>query len=658
MNRDPTLTMTSSSSHQLIPSWLRFMITVFLSGLVISTAFRVLFLLLNTHLLDAEAIPLISDAFLKGIPFDIRVITAWMAIPFLVLSFCWITDLEHAVITRITTVFMMIGYGLVIATSLADPPYFDYYGSRISKDILMWTDKPGVMLKVLFGDLSFLPWLAAGLVLISAYGWWLIRLEKWAYSIPTLPVSWKVKTPVFILPLLVLFLGLRGNAELKGKPAITSEAFFSEVTFINQLTINPFFNLIDSFTMFRLEYADNETVIRLTREHLGITDHYKSPVARYVEASPSGPKRKNVVLFLMESQSAYKTSWYGKAPGLTPFLDSLAAVSRFYPNTFTTGVHTRNGIYGTITGLPTVMGIRPMQSSIGNGIPYGGLPLVLKNHGYQTIFFCTGDKEFDNMGGFLSYNGYDRVIDQDDYPTAKRFNKWGVTDAGMFTDAVPVLNELHEKGKPFFATFLTISGHEKTDVAMPEGFHPTADQVEDQRFQLADWSIGQFFKMAGQQSWYDSTLFVLIADHGYKTHMIYDLSVAYVQSPLIFFDPAEPEIIIDRKLSLQIDVFPTLMGLLNLPYMNNSLGIDLRKEVRPFAYFSNGTNIGVVDSVYYLMISASGAEFLYRYQEGSTENHLSGHPDLVQRMKNYALPMLQTSQWLVENRHAGLIPRP
>lgn len=634
------------------------MVAVFLSGMLISSVFRLLFLLFNLHLLDVTGQDLLSEAFLKGIPFDARVVTAWMAIPFLVLSLCWIADLEHALITRISTLFMAVGFGLVIATSLADPPYFDYYGSRISKDILMWTDKPGIMLKVLFGDFSFIPWIAAGILVITGYGWWLIRLEKWSFTHPTLPVSWKVKTTVFFIPLFLLFLGLRGNAELKGKPAITSEAFFSDNTFINQLTINPFFNLVDSFTMFRLEYTDPETAIRLTREHLGIKDQYKSPVARFVDGVPEGPKRKNVVLFLMESQSAYKTSWYGKAENLTPFIDSLATVSRFYPNTFTTGVHTRNGIYGTITGLPTVMGIRPMQSSIGNGIPYGGLPLVLRNHGYQTVFFCTGNKDFDNMGGFLTYNGYDRVIDQDDYPTAKRFNKWGVTDAGMFTDAIPMLNELSSKGKPFFSTFLTISGHEKTDVAMPDGFRPTAELVEDQRFQLADWSIRRFFEMARHQSWYDSTLFVLIADHGYKTHMIYDLSVAYVQTPLIFYEPAGQDPIIDRRLALQIDVFPTLMGLLNLPYMNNSLGIDLQTGTRPFAYFSNGTNIGVVDSTYYLMLSASGAEFLYRYQEGSTENHLQNHPDLVQRMKDYALPMLQTSQWLVENRQAGLVPRP
>jgi len=644
-----------SSLRRLTPPWLQYLFWIFSAGMMLSSGFRLLLLVMNLNLIDPQAAPYLILSFYHGLAFDARVISGVVVLPYLFLAGFWLAGSQPRWLIRSISIFFMAVFAFVIGFSISDPPYFDYYGSRLSNDILTWSDHPGLMLEVLLADWSFMPYIICGFLIGFLFWYLILRIEVSCFRNPDPAYKGTGKSVVFLLSFTGLFLGMRGDYDFNGKPAVTADAFFCDFTFVNQLALNPVFNLVDSYYIYVVEYTDDETALKKAQEYLAVQPLAESPVARrIVPGQVAAPG--NVVLIIMESQTAWKTSYYPQAPqGLTPFLDSLAGVSLFFPNTFTTGVHTRNGIYGTLTGFPTLMGNRPMQASIGNGVPYGGFPVTLKNLGYSTAFFCTGKKDFDNMGGFLSFNGFDSVYSQANYPPEEVFNKWGVTDHFMFTWSVPKLRALHQQGNPFFATFLTISGHEKTALARPPGFTPTAATLDDQRFQLQDFSIREFFKSVQQEPWFPNTLFILIADHGFNADPQYNLPLCYHQTPLIFFRPGLPKPASDEKLALQIDVFPTAMGLLNLPYVNNTLGVDLQTHSRPYAYFSNGTNIGCLGDEYYLILNSSGKEFLYRYKTRDENNLADEMPEVKNRMKDYVLTMFQTTQWMLQNRKTGLI---
>ncbi|MGB0851459.1 MAG: LTA synthase family protein, partial [Bacteroidia bacterium] len=184
---------------------------------------------------------------------------------------------------------------------------------------------------------------------------------------------------------------------------------------------------------------------------------------------------------------------------------------------------------------------------------------------------------------------------------------------------------------------------------VPPYFHPKQSEIKKQIVEYADWSIRQFFKKASQQPWYDSTLFVLVADHGAAMDARYDMPLSYNHTPLLFYSPSgfipASE---QREMAGQIDIFPTVMDYLNLPYQNNTLGINLNDSIdRPYIYFNGDDKYGVIDDNYFLIQKQSGESGLYLYKDGNLRNIALEHTGKVDSMRRYAESQLQTYQYIM-----------
>ena len=129
---------------------------------------------------------------------------------------------------------------------------------------------------------------------------------------------------------------------------------------------------------------------------------------------------------------------------------------------------------------------------------------------------------------------------------------------------------------------------------IPEYFKPKPNDLTKQIVEYADWSIGKFISNAKKKRWFENTIFVFISDHGTALSPVYEMPLNYHHSPLIILSP---NILEESKtysqIGGQIDVFPTIMGLLNFTYLNNTFGMDLLKAKRPFIYFSADDKYGV-----------------------------------------------------------------
>lgn len=97
----------------------------------------------------------------------------------------------------------------------------------------------------------------------------------------------------------------------------------------------------------------------------------------------------------------------------------------------------------------------------------------------------------------------------------------------------------------------------------------------------------------------------------------------------------------------QIDVFPTIMGLLKQPYANNTLGIDLLSEKRPYIFFNADDKYGVIDHNWLLIAKTDGSKGLYKYKNKDTRNYATQYKDTVDKMNTYAKSNLQTFQYLI-----------
>lgn len=214
------------------------------------------------------------------------------------------------------------------------------------------------------------------------------------------------------------------------------------------------------------------------------------------------------------------------------------------------------------------------------------LPEQWRDRGRETLFFTTHDEHFDNMAGFLKQNGFNQIIAQDDYPAERVFSILGVPDHDMYDKALTVLDATKA---PFFAAMLTGSNH-KPHVIPPElkdKFNGPNEKENIVRY--ADWALGHLLAEASKKPWFENTLFVILADHGQSVGSSpLDQILSYHHMPLIFWAPKllGPHKAYNTPVS-QIDVIPTIAGLVGGPVQNNSIGRDVLSSPRSWAYMVN-----------------------------------------------------------------------
>jgi phosphoglycerol transferase MdoB-like AlkP superfamily enzyme len=231
----------------------------------------------------------------------------------------------------------------------------------------------------------------------------------------------------------------------------------------------------------------------------------------------------------------------------------------------------------------------------------------------------------------------------------------GVPDDVLFEHAVKELNLMGTSSKPFFAGVQTGSDHEPIYIPADHGFIPKMKEKKQQSVEYADWSINKFLKLCSVQPWYDNTIFVFIADHGSWYRDYYEMNLSYNKVPLIIFAPKllkDPKTI--TSVGGQIDVFPTIMGLLNRPYINNTLGVDLLKEGRKYIAFSADDKLGCVNNQYFWYYNyPENNEYLLHYRDRDPNQYMNKYPLLKDTLINYAHSLLQTTQWLIDNKKVG-----
>ena len=509
---------------------------------------------------------------------------------------------------------------------------------------------------MVFGESSYYFPIALGLTAIAAFAYITLRLSRTFFLLSrnaAPPVNkWKAAVFTFVAGAALIglcFFGIRGRRGYN--PIKVSQAYYCNDAFLNQLGINPVFNLMTSAIddnrkeNRRLHLmAEDEAIARvqtlLGRQGMdGI-----SPIARRVEAD-SQPTRRNVVVILMESMSAHLMQTFGHETSLTPFLDSLWQQSLSFSHFYSSGIHTNHGMYSSLYSFPAMMKRNAMKGSV---IPvYSGLPTVLKENGYHNMFFMTHESQYDNMNAFFRTNGFDDIYSQENYPADKVVNGFGVQDDFLFQYALPVLDRQARSGQPFFSVLLTISNH--PPYIIPPYFHPRSRTTEEQIVEYADWSIRNFMTEALKRPWADHTLFVLLGDHGKLVGTPEcESPQSYNHIPLMIYGRDIPPRIVDAY-GGQVDLAPTLLGLLDISYVQNDFGVDLLKEKRPYMYFTADNLIGVRDSSrLFLYFPDTQQEIRYR-TEGTSVQAAEDDP-AFRDMKQYGFAMLQCAETLVQRQ--------
>ena len=310
--------------------------------------------------------------------------------------------------------------------------------------------------------------------------------------------------------------------------------------------------------------------------------------------SDSAELHKNVVLITIESYSAEFMKAFGSEKNITPFLDSLAQQSLQFTNLYAVGNRTVRGLEAVTLCLPPSAAESVVKRKDNkNKFSTGNL---FKQRGYTVKYMYGGDAFFDNMGDFFGGNGYDVVDKKTFTPAEITFsNIWGVCDEDMYNKAIKVMNAEAKDNKPFFNHIMTVSNHrpftypeEKIDISGKA-------KSRDGGVKYTDYALKQFFKMASKQPWFKNTVFVILADHCASSSGKTELPMDKYHIPGFiysagFIKPKQQDVLMS-----QIDVMPTLFGLLHFSYTSKFYGQDVfASDYKPRAFVATYQDLGLI----------------------------------------------------------------
>lgn len=356
------------------------------------------------------------------------------------------------------------------------------------------------------------------------------------------------------------------------------------------------------------------------------------------QISASGPLRKpNIILVTIESFSAKYMGSNGNPEKLTPNLDALRTQSLYFNNFYATGTRTDRGLEAITLSIPPTPG-RSIVKRIGRESGYASLGQQLAAVGYDSVFVYGGRGYFDNMNAFFSGNGY-RIVDQSsvDESEISFKNAWGMADEDLYRQALKLADSDHAAQKPFFLQLMTTSNHRP--YTYPDGRIdiPSGDGREG-AVKYTDHAIAQFLRQAREKPWFDDTLFVFVADHTAGSAGKEDLPVSNYQIPLWIYAPKLITPGENTTLASQIDLAPTLLGLLNLSYTSTFFGRDLLCDdaLAPRVLIGNYQHLGLFDGKDLAILSPRGGLRVHEDALGnSRETRVGEDNPLVRRAIAY-----------------------
>jgi phosphoglycerol transferase MdoB-like AlkP superfamily enzyme len=330
----------------------------------------------------------------------------------------------------------------------------------------------------------------------------------------------------------------------------------------------------DSLYVTRAETTVAERLHRLLAEPAALPAAFPPGSSRRHIRALGPERRMNVVVVLEESLGSELISALHPRPEpLTPEFDALAREGTLFTNAYSTGNRTIRAIEATTSSLPPLPGVsivrRPQSRDLFT------LPALLRSRGYQTLFVYGGRALFDGMGGYLSHNGVDRIVEQKDYPRGTFKTAWGVSDEAIFDRALTEMDALHATGRPFYTLILSVSNHRP--FRFPEGEVRPDPKLRgrENAVRYADHALGRFLRQAHGHPFFSDTLFVLMGDHGARVYGASEIPLPSYQVPILFYAPGTIPAGRIGTLASSLDVPPTVLGVLGAEYDSKFFGHDL-----------------------------------------------------------------------------------
>jgi len=516
---------------------------------------------------------------LQGLRFDLVTLGLVLLVPLLLTPLMSVFSVSARLWRPLLIGYLLIFFGLFLFIEAATPSFINQYDLRPNIWFIEYLKYPQEVFATL--KKAYLPQLITGMLLTTVAMYLMFRrLRK--TTAQQVRLDWRLA--VLSIPVVFLLCTMAIRSTLDHRPVNPSTVVFSEDPLVNMLPLNSSYTVIYAAYQLKEEqknprpYGDMDrlSVIRELRNGM-VLDNTQfiseaQPTLHQHHAVNKPAAAKNLVIILMESMGAEFVGKLGGRP-LTPYIDKLAEQGIWFENMYATGTRSVRGIEAVVSGyLPTTARsvVKLPKSQHG----FFTIASLLKQQGYATSFIYGGEGQFDNMAAFFSGNGFEKIIDQDDYINPTYYGSWGVPDEDVFKRAHEELSAQHGQ-QPFFSLIFTASNHSPYD--FPEDRIEPYEQPHATRNNAAkytDYAVGEFINRAQQSEYWQDTVFLIIADHNSRVYgsELVPIEGFHIPALVIGGGIAAHKV---KHLASQIDMLPTMLSLMGIEARIPATGVDL-----------------------------------------------------------------------------------
>ena len=474
-------------------------------------------------------------------------------------------------------VYLIIN-GLALAVNLCDAVYFRYTMRRTTTTVFSEFSNENNLSSVFFTETLRHIYLVVLFLLVM---WALYRLYV-DYSHSSVKKWWRYDLAMLLsLAALAPFVvaGIRGGFTTAVRPVTISNA--------NQYVDRPVEAALVLNTPFSLYRTIGKAVFT-------VPDYYQdkqemeriyTPIHYPSQTSDTSFIRKNVVVLIVESfgreyiGALNKTLENGRYKGYTPCVDSLIAKSITFTHSYCNGRKSIDGMPSILSSIP--MFVEPFFLTPASMNQVSGMAALLSGEGYQTAFFHGAQRGSMGFQAFSRATGFQEYYGREDYNDDKRFGgdkdfdgMWAIWDEPFLQYYAAKMSEMKE---PFMTAVFTASSHHP--YVVPDKYkdvYPEEGIIIHKCIRYTDMAIGKFFERVSREPWFKNTIFVLTSDHtNLSDHAFYQTDLGGFCSPIVIYDPSAGVGEMQDKIAQQIDILPTVMGMLHYPKPYFAFGIDL-----------------------------------------------------------------------------------
>ena len=296
----------------------------------------------------------------------------------------------------------------------------------------------------------------------------------------------------------------------------------------------------------------------------------------------------NLVFIIIEGLGQHLTGVTDPRISFTPFIDSLANESLFWPNCFSDSERT----FGV---LPTVFASAPHGRygfAAHTPLPrHHSLLLDLKRNGYDVSFFYGGDPSFDHYGDFMEANQVSDIAvplrmvdDSSQYLLLKENNRWGYDDDQLVDFAINHKREMPDN-RPHADIYLTLSTHEPFLVDSIEKYEQMVKEMVEHSPSLGrkernnvlhnlniygcylymDCNVRRLIEDYASRPEFVNTVFVITGDHR-MAFVPSGIALRIYNVPLVVYSPLLKRPKTMEAVISHLDITPSINAFLNNQY--------------------------------------------------------------------------------------------